>query len=197
MSDLTEVEADSRFQVRETDFELSHLLEALRRCPCRAGPSTVAPRFAPVRCSFRFEDAYSGGRFASSKPRGTAAAKRLAPPTFVEMSHAVEAPGPQICLNYVRRHGQNASTSMRQDMRHEVRRLEHTPSRLMRPVLPTRSAATGLVRPSAPRQRGTDSPNDPGPAPIAAFGGLSTTRIPREVASDRWVNQLPSAVPPI
>ncbi len=81
----------------------------------QSGPSTVAPRFAPVRCSFRLEDTYSGGRFASSKQRGTAAAKRLAPPTFVEMSHAVEAPGPQICLNYVRRHGQNASTSMRQD----------------------------------------------------------------------------------
>jgi len=62
--------------------------------------------------------AYSGSRFASSKPCGTAAAKRLAPPTFVEMSHVVEAPGPQICLNYVRRHGQNVSTSMRQDTGH-------------------------------------------------------------------------------
>jgi len=82
----------------------------------QSGPSTVAPRFAPVRRSFRLEDTYSGGRFASSKPCGTAAAKRLAPPTFVAMSHAVEAPGPQICLNYVRRHGQNASTSMRQDI---------------------------------------------------------------------------------
>ena len=81
----------------------------------QSGPSTVAPRFAPVRCSFRLEDTYSGGPFASSKPCGTAAAKRLAPPTFVAMSHAVEAPGPQICLNYVRRHGQNGSTSMRQD----------------------------------------------------------------------------------
>lgn len=48
-------------------------------------------------------------------PSGTAAASRLAPPPSDELSHVVEAPGPQICLNYVRRHGQNASTSMRRD----------------------------------------------------------------------------------
>jgi len=60
----------------------------------QSGPLTVAPRFALYECSFRHEDTYSGGRFASSKPRGTAAATRLASPPFDEMSHSVEAPRP-------------------------------------------------------------------------------------------------------